>query len=228
MAKELPKPQDSPAAPGEASITSAFDDGVLDATEKRRIRDFLSSAVTFLASRRLLPAFLVRVGPLRVLLPIVWGLGFLKSKRWASGLSFLGIGLFSLIMAFGPQISFETQDAKSDASQTVENDETSDEPENADSKVSSFLRPATNAASMSMMNAPSIRKPAAGSSFHEPFVATNDKNKSIDQNIQPAAAVTAKNAKQGGVWLLGTIEEVEENSLSRRTAANIRDTSFEQ
>lgn len=216
MPKDLPTPQVSPSA-GEATSGSPFDDGILDAAEKKRIRDMLSSALTFLASRRLLPTFLVRIGPLKVLLPIVWGLGFLKSRRWVAGFTFLGVGLFSLAMAFKPGFQFETVSAGDADHESVTDEEEITIAEKQPSKVSSFLRPAKDATTAKTISTTS--KPAVGSSFREPIFTANDARKGPEQHIRPAVAISANGAKQGGVWLLGTIEEVKENELGRRTAS---------
>jgi len=216
MSSETPKPESSVPASGEESTASPFDDGVLDAAEKTRIRDLVSSAVSFLASRRLLPAVLMRVGPMSVLLPLVWGIGFLRSRRWAAGFGFLGVGLVSLVMAFWPEIQFESEEFADETKQAATAGEVPASDDHQD--VSSFMRP--KKADKKTAKASSSKAKLDEVKLDEPIRRGRETASTSGRAIRPASAVVTNRNAGGGVWLLGTIEEVEDAVAGRRTADN--------
>jgi hypothetical protein len=203
-----PEPQVNDEAVAEPS-----DFGMLDAAETTKIRQAVSSIVRFLASRRMIPAFLMRVGPLRVLLPIVWGVHSFRSKKWLAGTSFIAMGLISLVLALQPFATLDIEPDVDEAEIVLSDDElgeldASDLGSPEDAKL--------NAAGVTS-NALKIR-----TGLREPIF----RGDTIESTAKPAAPsaepVQPALRKARGVWLLGTIEDSDE----RGTRHAVRDDAI--
>ncbi|MEX2287535.1 MAG: hypothetical protein WD648_10635 [Planctomycetaceae bacterium] len=203
----MPAPVATPPVEGEtAENESEF--GVLDQAETTKIRQVVTSVVSFLASKRLLPAMLMRVGPLRVLLPLVWGVHFLRSRRWLAGSSFICMGLLSLVIAINPSGLMESDPADEDSNVLISEDDSQDFDD-----VSDFG--SAEQAEFNILARPNSTSSKPAPAFREPTVHEH----SADSQRGPRSAGDQASARQNanGVWLVGTIEDVED-SVTHRSA----------